>query len=215
MEGALASGASHVLLTAGDRGRIEEALLRRPAAPADAPDPAPRPARETAPADGDPAGDLRGPAEEFLRGLLAAELKMAADDIAADESFEHYGIDSLLVLSLTRELERHFGPLSKTLFFEYLTVAELAEFLVEQHGETLRELIGPRRQDEPQPSAVANAAVPASAVPASAVPASAVPTNASPASAVPASAVTAATATARVVPARRPCPRPPPPRTRS
>ncbi|WP_143676057.1 non-ribosomal peptide synthetase, partial [Streptomyces milbemycinicus] len=166
LEGALASGASHVLLTAGDRGRIEDALLRRPAVPAGAPDPAPRPARETAPADGDPAGDLRGPAEEFLRGLLAAELKMPADDIAADESFEHYGIDSLLVLSLTRELERHFGPLSKTLFFEYLTVAELTEFLAEQHGGTLRELVGPRRQDEHQPSAVAGAAVPASAVPA-------------------------------------------------
>uniref|UniRef100_UPI00114CA987 non-ribosomal peptide synthetase n=1 Tax=Streptomyces sparsogenes TaxID=67365 RepID=UPI00114CA987 len=195
LEGALASGASRILLTAGDRGRIEEALRREPA------DPAPRKAVETAPAlPEQPAGDLRGPAEEFLRGLLATELKMAADDIATDESFEHYGIDSLLVLSLTRELERHFGPLSKTLFFEYLTVAELAGFLVEHHGEALRQLVGPKRPDEPRPPATATT-VPATTVPATAAPATAAPATAAPATAVPATAVPA-TVTARIAPDR-------------
>ena len=38
---------------------------------------------------------------------------------------DKYGIDSMMVLNLTRELESRFGELSKTLFFEYQSIGEL------------------------------------------------------------------------------------------
>ncbi|WSI60231.1 amino acid adenylation domain-containing protein [Streptomyces platensis] len=145
LEGALESGVSRVLLTAGDRGRIGDALRRRPAEPE--PKRAPT---EAAPARPDAEdGELRPPTVEFLRELLAAELKMPLDDVAEDEAFDHFGVDSLLVLSLTRALEEHFGPLSKTLFFEYLTISELADFLVEQHPAAVRDLVAPQRAAAP------------------------------------------------------------------
>ncbi|MET9831652.1 amino acid adenylation domain-containing protein [Streptomyces sp. NPDC006385] len=147
LEAALAHGATRVLLTAGDATRIGAALLR-----ADAPQAAP-PAAAPAPAEpAEPAGDLRAGAVEFLRGLLAQELKTAVEDIAEDEPFDHYGVDSLLVLSLTRALEKHFGPLSKTLFFEYVTTRELAGYLAEEHPAALRELLGTGPVSEPVPA---------------------------------------------------------------
>ncbi len=68
---------------------------------------------------------------------------MALEDVAEDEAFDHYGVDSLLVLSLTRSLEERFGPLSKTLFFEYLTIGELADFLVAHHPAEARAFLAP------------------------------------------------------------------------
>ncbi|WP_055550579.1 non-ribosomal peptide synthetase, partial [Streptomyces kanamyceticus] len=143
LEAALESGASRVLLAAGDRARIAAALRRRPVVAEARQAAAAAPARPEA-----DDGELRVPTVEFLRELLAAELKMPLDDVAEDEAFDHYGVDSLLVLSLTRALEERFGPLSKTLFFEYLTIGELADFLIGGHSATLRDLLVPRKPTE-------------------------------------------------------------------
>ncbi|MEU5582777.1 amino acid adenylation domain-containing protein [Streptomyces huasconensis] len=135
LEAALRGGASRLLLTAGDRARIGEAL-RDTARP-------PRPAAARPRAEDTDSGDLRAPMVAHLRELLAEELKMALEDVAEDEAFDHYGVDSLLVLSLTRSLEERFGPLSKTLFFEYLTIGELADFLVAHHPAEARAFLAP------------------------------------------------------------------------
>ncbi|QZZ32132.1 non-ribosomal peptide synthetase [Streptomyces sp. ST1015] len=135
LERALGGAAPRLLLAAGDAGVIQRALESEHAAPrggsADA-------GRRAAGVGG---AALQEAAEGFLRELLAGELKMPVEEIDSDEQFDRYGIDSLLVLSLTRELEARFGELSKTLFFEYFTVAELAGYFVEQHGEKLAELV--------------------------------------------------------------------------
>ncbi|MFJ2773105.1 amino acid adenylation domain-containing protein [Streptomyces sp. NPDC087300] len=136
LEAALESGLSRVLLAAGDRARMTEALRGRPAVSGA---PATRPG--TGDGESPSPAELRAPTVEFLRELLADELKMPLDDVAQDETFDHYGVDSLLVLSLTRALEERFGPLSKTLFFEYLTIGELADFLVDEHPAVLRDLL--------------------------------------------------------------------------
>ncbi|WP_338682040.1 amino acid adenylation domain-containing protein [Streptomyces acidiscabies] len=137
LERALGGSAPRLLLAAGDAGLIQRALEIEHLAPQGAPSAGV--VRRVAEVGG--AG-LREVAEEFLRELLAGELKMPVEEIDSDEQFDRYGIDSLLVLSLTRELEARFGELSKTLFFEYFTVAELAGYFVEQHGEKLAELVG-------------------------------------------------------------------------
>ena len=46
---------------------------------------------------------------------------------------EKYGIDSILAMKLTNQLEKTFGVLSKTLFFEYQTIAELAQYFMHSH----------------------------------------------------------------------------------
>ena len=50
---------------------------------------------------------------------------------------EKYGLDSVMIINMTNELEKHFGALSKTLLFEYQTAAELSQYFVEEHRDTL------------------------------------------------------------------------------
>ncbi|WP_368473189.1 beta-ketoacyl synthase N-terminal-like domain-containing protein [Saccharomonospora azurea] len=64
------------------------------------------------------------------------------------ESLERYGLDSLLVIGLTRRLEEHLGRLPKTLFFEYLTIRELAAHLAQRYPRELAAALGDPAEDE-------------------------------------------------------------------
>ncbi|SFS42411.1 SDR family NAD(P)-dependent oxidoreductase [Marininema halotolerans] len=90
---------------------------------------------------------LEGKMLQFLMGLLSSVLKLSMDRIDADTSFETYGIDSVMVMELTDELEKSFGNLPKTLFFDYQTLRELTEYFINSHRQRLIELMG-----EKQPS---------------------------------------------------------------
>ncbi|WP_318196293.1 non-ribosomal peptide synthetase/type I polyketide synthase [Streptomyces sp. MCL20-2] len=66
----------------------------------------------------------------LLRRLLATALRLPATEVPDDEPFLALGLDSLAAVDLVRQLERELGTtLPATLFFEYRTVAELAEHL--------------------------------------------------------------------------------------
>ncbi|CAN7392135.1 SDR family NAD(P)-dependent oxidoreductase [Trinickia sp. LjRoot230] len=80
-------------------------------------------------------------AEDYLCGQLAARLKLPAERIDPRAPLENYGIDSIVALDLTRMLEQAFGPLPKTLFFEYLNLRDLAGYFVEAHAATLASLV--------------------------------------------------------------------------
>ncbi len=54
-----------------------------------------------------------------------------------------YGLDSIIIIDVTARLERVLGPLSKTLFFEHVTLASLAAHLVEEHGAALARALQP------------------------------------------------------------------------
>ncbi|EPY93027.1 hypothetical protein K530_50205 [Streptomyces noursei CCRC 11814] len=176
-ERALAAGAPRVLVAQGDQDAVARALPggdpgAAPAAPAGAAVPAataapagtsavvPEPAAGSGGRPSAAGPDLGPRTEEYLVGLLAEELRMPADQVDVDESFERYGIDSLLVMSLTRRLEEHFGPLSKTLFFEYLTVRELAGYFTAKHPEALAAALG---TDAPGDADAAGSTAPAAA----------------------------------------------------
>ncbi|NEY36835.1 SDR family oxidoreductase, partial [Streptomyces sp. PRKS01-65] len=128
LDRALAATAPRLLLAAGDQARILAALNAQ--APGSRPDSA---APRTEAADGVPAAGTSAHAERLVLQILAEELKLPAEEIAVAEPFDHYGVDSLITLSVTRRLEERFGPLSKTLLFEYVTVRELAAHLAAAH----------------------------------------------------------------------------------
>jgi acyl transferase domain-containing protein/NADP-dependent 3-hydroxy acid dehydrogenase YdfG len=89
----------------------------------------------------------------YLKGLLARATRLAAERIAVDTPLEEYGLDSVMVIKLTSELEKTFGALSKTLFFEHKHLDELADYFVTAHAGRLRTLFG-----APDSAAVAAAA---------------------------------------------------------
>src|SRR5262249_1133268 len=55
-------------------------------------------------------------------------------------ALEKYGIDSILAMKLTSQLEHTFGSLSKTLFFEYQTIRELTDYFTQSHSAQLTQL---------------------------------------------------------------------------
>ncbi len=77
---------------------------------------------------------------KYLKEMLGKEIGLEASKIHELEPLEMYGIDSVRILSLTKSLERDFGELSKTLFFEYQTIKELSEYLLENHIEQLSKM---------------------------------------------------------------------------
>ena len=76
----------------------------------------------------------------LLRKLLVSVTRVAPEQLQDSRHFEHYGIDSLMVVQMTTELEKSFGALSKTLFFEHGSIEELAAYFLLRHGARLNEL---------------------------------------------------------------------------
>ncbi|MFI0777853.1 SDR family NAD(P)-dependent oxidoreductase [Streptomyces sp. NPDC021212] len=166
----------HVLIARGRpekvRGLLADAgdrALPRPVASAPAPGGA-EPVSELVSGQLPGADDGSERAEGFLRGVLAEVFGMAAEEIEPETAFEAYGIDSILVMDLTGRLEEHFGPLPKTLFFEYQDLRSLTGYFTARHAGTLAALApAPERAAVPEP-ATAVRAVPEPAASESAAP---------------------------------------------
>ncbi|MET9831647.1 SDR family NAD(P)-dependent oxidoreductase [Streptomyces sp. NPDC006385] len=69
------------------------------------------------------------PVERTVRSVFAEVLEMPEHLLDSRATFDNYGVDSLVALTLTKALEPHFGPLPATLLFEHITIERLAAFL--------------------------------------------------------------------------------------
>ena len=78
--------------------------------------------------------------QHYLRRQCSELLRMPSHKIDPQAVLETYGIDSILAMKLTSQLEKTFGPLSKTLFFEYQTIGHLTKYFMESHGGRLTSL---------------------------------------------------------------------------
>jgi polyketide synthase PksN len=70
-------------------------------------------------------------------------------------------MDSILAMELTDVLERSFGPLSKTLFFEHQTIEALANYFLRAHAARLPELLGTSADASTEPAEQRSPSVPA------------------------------------------------------
>jgi acyl transferase domain-containing protein/NAD(P)-dependent dehydrogenase (short-subunit alcohol dehydrogenase family) len=137
---ALASGCDHVVVAKGDLDRFERMLAGAPA-PASAAAPV---AANSRPEDAAASpSDLVIRTQRFLRDCLAREARLDPAAIDPGAPLERFGINSLMVMSLDRQLCQHFGELSKTLFYEHRTLAEMADWFVREHRTSLLRLLGP------------------------------------------------------------------------
>lgn len=80
-------------------------------------------------------------AERYIKNLLVTVLKIPAEEIETGTPLNEYGINSVMIIQFTQEMEVKFGSLSKTLFFEYENIAELTEYFLEAHYEQLCKLL--------------------------------------------------------------------------
>jgi polyketide synthase PksN len=144
----LGGSPSRPLVLTGDPARIERFLRVTQGGPV----------ALAAPAVPAAAGALEQRAARYLAGLLSQTLRMPAERIDPQAAFEQYGIDSVMVMELTSALERSFGPLSKTLFFEHQSLQALASYFVEEQHDKLTAVLGTEAVRPAPP--VAAAAVP-------------------------------------------------------
>ncbi len=90
--------------------------------------------------------------EKLITSILARNAKLLPEMIDPEEALEKYGIDSLMIMNLNREMEGIFGELSRTLFFEYTTINALTGFFVKNHTSKLLEIFHNEKERKVEPS---------------------------------------------------------------
>lgn len=76
-----------------------------------------------------------GSVEDRLRRVVAAALRLGADEVEPDASFAEYGADSIISVELVRQINEAFAiELKTTALFNYATVRELAGYIRLEHG---------------------------------------------------------------------------------
>ncbi|MEQ9365468.1 MAG: SDR family NAD(P)-dependent oxidoreductase, partial [Leptospirales bacterium] len=83
---------------------------------------------------GEADANLAKRVEHDLIQIFARELRTTERKVAPDQPFARYGVDSLLIVRLNATLEKKFGKLPKTLFFEYSNLRDLARYFVANHA---------------------------------------------------------------------------------
>ncbi|WP_340621267.1 beta-ketoacyl synthase N-terminal-like domain-containing protein [Xenorhabdus siamensis] len=66
-----------------------------------------------------------------LKALIGKELGISPTQLRASEPLDKYGIDSAIAVQLVAVLEKTFGSLPKTLFYEYKCIADIAQYLAQ------------------------------------------------------------------------------------
>ncbi|HWX64799.1 MAG TPA: SDR family NAD(P)-dependent oxidoreductase, partial [Rhodanobacter sp.] len=157
---ALSSGLPQVLVAEGAIRRFKSGLstLAKPVAVA---------LKSESTAANAPSDELQEKAIRYFVRLLSSTLKRPAHSIDARVQMEAYGIDSILVMDLTRALEQVFGSLSKTLLFEYQTIAALAGHFLQNHRARLSEVLDEALHDAPVAPSLREEVAPATAAVAS------------------------------------------------
>ncbi|ARE86646.1 SDR family NAD(P)-dependent oxidoreductase [Clostridium formicaceticum] len=84
---------------------------------------------------------LQEKAVNYFKKLLSSIIKLPVHRIEADASMEQYGIDSIMVMQLTNQLEKTLGSLPKTLFFEYQNIKDLTGYFVKNYRNQLLKLL--------------------------------------------------------------------------
>jgi acyl transferase domain-containing protein/enoyl-CoA hydratase/carnithine racemase/acyl carrier protein len=130
-------GYHQTLVMEGNVAAMRQALLENQDASAPAPSQVKPPVIATIHPE-----NLAAKTEDYLCKQFAGVLKLAAHKIDPQAPLEKYGIDSILAMSLTAELEKTFDTLPKTLFFEYQTIQELAGYFVKFHALRLSKRFG-------------------------------------------------------------------------
>ncbi|HEX2937438.1 MAG TPA: type I polyketide synthase [Ruminiclostridium sp.] len=92
--------------------------------------------------------NLRENTESYFRNLLSAELKKPVNKIHSDSPFDTLGVDSLIIMRINKSIEKEFGRIPRTLFYEYKNIRELTEYFIENHDEKLASMFTKSKASE-------------------------------------------------------------------
>ncbi|HEX7312900.1 MAG TPA: SDR family NAD(P)-dependent oxidoreductase [Pyrinomonadaceae bacterium] len=150
-----------------DSGTIDElarllagTVRPSPAATTHAPEPpaaVPATPVEVAPAGPD---ELKHRTVVFIKELLSSVLKLPAAEIDADEPFGTYGLESVMTIQMSSRLESFFGPMSKTLLFEFETVNALVGHFLDEYADKLPSVVNAGTGGQPAPAGATTSQIP-------------------------------------------------------
>lgn len=86
--------------------------------------------------------NLQKGVKEYLKKIISDVTGISVNKITYTKSFRDYGIDSVIIMDLNKELDESFGNLPKTLFFEYDTIDELADYFLDSYKDIVHEKFG-------------------------------------------------------------------------
>lgn len=86
----------------------------------------------------------------LIKSMLSLEIGLPVEKIDSRVSIENYGINSIMLMKFTNELEKKFGSLSKTILFEYDTIQALSNYLCEKRLEKICEVLNINQEPQPQ-----------------------------------------------------------------
>lgn len=81
--------------------------------------------------------DIIWKAINYLKEIIGHSIEMESSKIKERIELEAYGIDSIMIMELNKIMDKTFPHLSKTLFFEYRTIYDLAVYLVESYRDII------------------------------------------------------------------------------
>ncbi len=85
---------------------------------------------------------LLGGAQGLVRSLLSETLEIPVEQLQDEQPFEAYGMDSVLIMKMSKRLQDKLGDLPKTALFEYNSVADLAAYLARDRADALGRTLG-------------------------------------------------------------------------
>ncbi|XVW83974.1 SDR family NAD(P)-dependent oxidoreductase [Candidatus Profftella armatura] len=77
---------------------------------------------------------------EYFKKIFSSLLKYPIDELDPNENIHSYGINSISIMELNIILEKKFGTLSKTLFFEFNTLNSLSNYFISSYHSKLIKL---------------------------------------------------------------------------
>ncbi len=101
----------------------------------------------------------------WLTLVFAETLKLEPNEIDPAESYDRYGVDSLVAMDIRARLEKSIGPLATPLLFEGVSLDGLAEVLMREKPAEVAAVLGSAEPSAPPPPAPEPAVSSAPALP--------------------------------------------------
>lgn len=90
--------------------------------------------------------NLRQITLKYVKSVFSNVLKIDPDELEINQTFENYGVDSLMIVEATKQFEQDLGRLSSTLLFEYITIDRLTDYFCTEHRGKLQNLFNQGNQ---------------------------------------------------------------------
>ena len=140
-ETALRSGESEIVAFSGTKESVCALFQRAEGVPERSPE---------KPVDSLPDSTLTSVLREqtlrYLSSAFSELVKIPETRIRPADSFDKFGIDSMMVMEFTQVLEKDFADLPKTLLFEHRNLADLTGYFTSVHATRLQQLFGGSRE---------------------------------------------------------------------